>query len=72
MLEIQHIPKCFIIYQGDLVDTMNGVAKDTDQCAAFFKKALSFADGSNDTSSSTHPHDEPAASKSGLIVDKLN
>ena len=49
MLEIQSIPKTFMLYKGDLVDQFGGVPKDAEKdITAFFNKAQGFADGSDE------------------------
>jgi len=47
MLEIQHIPKCFMLHKGDLVGALNGVPKDGSEITAFFNKAAGLADGTS-------------------------
>tara|TARA_B110000305_G_C18841593_1_gene360393 strand:- start:173 stop:532 length:360 start_codon:yes stop_codon:yes gene_type:complete len=39
MLEIQHIPKTFMIYKGELVDQFGGVPQDGDKINQFFQRA---------------------------------
>ena len=39
MLEIQHIPKTFMIYNGDLVDQFGGVPQDLSKVKDFFERA---------------------------------
>ena len=39
MLEIQHIPKTFMIYKGEVVDTFGGVPQDDEKIRQFFKRA---------------------------------
>jgi len=48
MLEISHIPKTFMIFKGDLVDSFGGVPQDSSKIHDFFKKAQGFADGSDE------------------------
>jgi FKBP-type peptidyl-prolyl cis-trans isomerase len=75
MLEIQHIPKVFMIYKGDLVDQFGGVPQDSSKIHDFFKKAQGFADGSDEgekPQSENQKDDSQTASKSGFIVEKLN
>tara|TARA_B110001450_G_C17413757_1_gene396891 strand:+ start:447 stop:617 length:171 start_codon:yes stop_codon:yes gene_type:complete len=48
MLEIQHIPKTFMIFKGDLVDSFGGVPNDPNAIENFFEKAKGFADGSDE------------------------
>ena len=44
MLEIQHIPKTFMIYKGELVDQFGGVPQDDQKVTQFFQKAQDLAD----------------------------
>ena len=39
MLEIQHIPKTFMIYKGDLIDQFGGVPQDPTKVKDFFERA---------------------------------
>lgn len=39
MLEIQHIPKTFMIYKGELVDQFGGVPQDGQKINQFFQRA---------------------------------
>ena len=39
MLEIQHIPKTFMIYKGEVVDTFGGVPQEDEKIRQFFKRA---------------------------------
>ena len=39
MLEIQHIPKTFMIYKGELVDQFGGVPQDDQKVTQFFQRA---------------------------------
>ena len=39
MLEIQHIPKTFMIYKGEVVDQFGGVPQDDDKIRQFFLRA---------------------------------
>ena len=48
MLEIQHIPKTFMIYKGDLVDQFGGVPQDPEKIDKFFEKAKGFGEGSDE------------------------
>ena len=46
MLEIQHIPKTFMIYKGDLVDQFGGVPQDDTKIQSFFQRAAELAEKS--------------------------
>lgn len=72
MLDIQHIPKTFMIYKGDLVDQFGGVPQDEDKIKDFFEKAAAFGDGADEGVTKEQAIEEKTASKSGLIVHKLN
>jgi thioredoxin-like negative regulator of GroEL len=43
MLEIQHIPKTFMIYKGELVDQFGGVPQDQKKITQFFQRAKDLA-----------------------------
>lgn len=70
MLQIQHIPKTFMIYKGDLVDSFGGVPQDSSAIHAFFKKATDLANGSDEGVS--EKDSQPAAERSNFHVQKLN
>ena len=44
MLEIQHIPKTFMIFKGDLVDQFGGVPQDDTKIQSFFQRAAELAE----------------------------
>ena len=80
MLEISHIPKTFLIYKGDLVDSFGGVPQDSSKLHDFFKKAQRFADGSdeghveesgNQGQKQEEKPKEQAAQKSGIDIEIL-
>ena len=43
MLEIQHIPKTFMVYNGELVDQFGGVPQDASKVRDFFQRAKDLA-----------------------------
>ena len=45
MLEIQLIPKTFMIYKGDLVDQFGGVPQNPEKIKEFFQRAQDLAEG---------------------------
>jgi FKBP-type peptidyl-prolyl cis-trans isomerase len=72
MLEIQHIPKTFMIFKGDLVDQFGGVPQDPEKIDKFFEKAKGFAEGSDEGEAENGEEKSETAKPSGLIVEKLN
>ena len=67
MLEIQHIPKTFMIHQGDLVDQFGGVPQDGSKLTAFFEKAKGLSSGQ-----ASEDKSQTSTSAGGLVVEKLN
>lgn len=74
MLEIQHIPKTFLLYQGDLVDSFGGVPQDSSKIHDFFKKAKNLGENIDEDASQETSRGESTgtAERQGFFIEKQN
>lgn len=70
MLEIQNIPKTFLIYNGELIDSFGGLPNDPEKISDFFERAVEAASG--ETQQAAEPEQDNVHTKAGFIVEKLN
>ena len=55
MLEIQNIPKTFLIYNGDVIDSFGGLPNDPEKITDFFERAVEEASGERDSTQAAQP-----------------
>ena len=73
MLQIQHIPKTIMIFQGDMVDSFGGVPQDSSTVEQFFSKAKGLKDGEAPSSEGAAKEETDAPSEiEGLKIERLN